>query len=317
MPRILPLGRTGPPPAAPRAWLACALGVLAIARGAACAGSTASTGPVTDNDLRIQGVFNTVLPGTEKKHSLRLVLHPHVGDLINEDYLRIPLGLRYGFSNRLQLNGALETYFSHGLGAVRFFEDSGLSEIRLGAKYFLGEGVIPGWDLSVGLDWGKPVGSPPADLTDGMEHTAPFVSFSRWLDAERRWRFFGSATYDDVTDLGIPRHLEKNEFSDDSVEFTAGLLRQRGDVTYTLEAGYATTRLTGETSDDVFMIRPGMVWVLPERYTFWAKGKWLLGSSVRVGYGPDGMEYGVGVKLRISLDFKRLVGRHDRSRTEP
>ena len=184
-----------------------------------------------------------------------------------------------------------------------------MSEIRLGAKYFLGEGIVPGWDLATGLEWSKPLGTPPADVTDGMQHMAPFLSFSRWIDRNRKLRFFGSVTYDDVTYLGIPRHLEKNELTDDSLSFTAGVLRQRGDITYTLEAGYATTRLTSDVSDDVFMIRPGLVWVLPERYTFWARGKWLLGSSVRVGYGPDGMEYGLGVKLRISLDLKRLVGR--------
>ncbi|HWA24964.1 MAG TPA: hypothetical protein VG734_04745, partial [Lacunisphaera sp.] len=34
----------------------------------------------TDDDLRIKGVFETALPKTERKSSLRLIVHPHLGD---------------------------------------------------------------------------------------------------------------------------------------------------------------------------------------------------------------------------------------------
>lgn len=264
---------------------------------------------VSDDDLRIRGVFNSVLPGTEKKHALRLIFHPHIGDLLNEDYLRIPLGVRYGVSQRLELNGTLESYFSHGLGAVGLFQDAGFDEAHLGAKYRLGDALIRDWDLAIGIDWDRPIGSPPRSMTDGMQHVSPFISFARPLGEDRAWRLFGSVTYDDVTQLGIPRHLEKNELADDSLALTLGVLKQRRDLTYTLETGVASTRFTSDGEDDVVFIRPGLVWVVPERYTFWAKGRWLLGASVRGGYGPDGFEVGVGAKLRISLDLKRLVRR--------
>lgn len=264
---------------------------------------------VSDDDLRIRGVFNSVLPGTETKHALKLIFHPHIGDLINEDYLRIPLGIRYGLSRNLELNGTFEGYFSHGLGDVGAFKEAGIDEIHLGAKYRLGDRLIRDWDLAVGLDWNRPYGTPPKSLTDGMEHISPFVSFARPLSADREWRLFGSVSYDDVTQLDIPRHLEKNQLTDDSLEFTVGVLHQRPGITYTFETGVATTRFTSDAQDDVFFVRPGLVWVMPDRYTFWARGRWLIGASVRAGYGPDGLELGLGAKLRISLDLKRILRR--------
>ena len=34
----------------------------------------------SDDDLRIQGVFDSALPRTEKKNSLRFIVHPHLGE---------------------------------------------------------------------------------------------------------------------------------------------------------------------------------------------------------------------------------------------
>src|SRR4051812_5584256 len=34
---------------------------------------------LTDDQLRIRGIFNTSLPGAERKNSLRFIFHPHFG----------------------------------------------------------------------------------------------------------------------------------------------------------------------------------------------------------------------------------------------
>jgi hypothetical protein len=280
-----------------------------------------STGPAqraaTDSDLRIRGVFNTVLPGTETKHALRLNFIPRFGDLVSRDYMRVPLGLRYGLSDNIELSGGVNGYVSHGLGEVPAFEEAGLSQVHLGTKLHLGELWLGGWDFSVGVDWDRPVGSPPKEVTDGMEHIAPFVSFAHRFQDNPNMRIFGSVTYDDVTIMGMPGRIEKNKLTDDALEFTFGVMRQRGNITYSLETGLATTRFTGDVDEETYAIRPGVVWVVPERYTFWAKGKWLLGASVRATYGPDGTDVGAGVKLRINFDLKRLLGRHQRPPVEP
>jgi CubicO group peptidase (beta-lactamase class C family) len=50
---------------------------------------------VPDDELNIRGVLETALPGTEQKYRLKLIVHPHFGDLHRLEYLRTPIGLRY------------------------------------------------------------------------------------------------------------------------------------------------------------------------------------------------------------------------------
>ena len=56
-------------------------------------------------------------------------------------------------------------------------------------------------------------------------------------------------------------------------------------------------------------IRPGFVWQLPCGERFNRRGKWVLGVAVDAEYGPDGVDLGLGARLRIDLDFKKLIGR--------
>ena len=260
----------------------------------------------TDDELRIRGVFDSALPGTERKNSLRLIVHPHFGDLHQRDYLRMPLGLRYGVNERWEVTGEVEAFFAHGIGKVPFFAREGFSNVHAGTKYQLGEALLKGWETAVGIDWTRPVGSPPLDLTDGLQHVAAFTSFSHRLERNRDWRVFWSVGYDDVTATSVPGQIRRNDLGDDAVSMSGGVLHERGPATYTLEATWASTRVVGRLNQDVFTVRPGVVWVLPARYTFGSKGRWLLGGGLRLSRGPDGFDAGVNAKLRVNFDFKRL-----------
>ena len=293
--------------------LACAtaLGLQAAwvpaAEPAATTTATTSAKP-TDDDLRVRGIFNSVLPRTEKKHSLRFIVHPHLGDLTKQDHLRAVLGFRYGVTTRWEVTADAETYFSHGLKKPSFFEEAGISTLHLGTKYDLGDPLILGWNTSVGIDWAQPQGSPPIDVTDGMRHVAPFITSSHQLAEAPAWRVFAGFGWDDVTPVTAGRELEKNELRLDSLRFSGGTLFEHGPLTYALEATYATTRFTTPVNRDVIALRPSVVWVLPPKYTFGAKGKWLLGVGLRFAHGPDGNDIGVNAKLRVNFDFKRLLG---------
>lgn len=280
------------------------LGGLALAGEAPPAKETPS-----DDDLRIRGIFNSVLPRTEKKHSLRLIVHPRLGDLTKRDHLRTVLGFRYGITTRWEATAEVDAYFSHGLKAERFFEESGFSTLRLGTKYRLGEILGLGWETATGVNFAQPIGSPPIDVTDGLRHIAPFVTASHVLTRAPGWRIFGGAGWDDVTRVSDRGKLEKNELGDDSINVSGGVLWERGTTTYALEATYATTRFTADVNRDVYALRPSVLWVLPEKYTFHSKGKWLLGVGLRFSRGPDGNDIGLNAKLRVNFDFKRLLGR--------
>ena len=295
---------------------AAALFLQATWLSAAEPAPAAATKP-TDDDLQIPGVFNSVLPRTERKHSLRFIVHPHLGDITKRDHLRTVLGFRYGITTRWEASTEVDSYFTHGLKHGAFFDEKGFSTWHLGTKYELGDPLALGWDTSIGINWQQPIGSPPLDVTDGLRHTAPFLTSSHNLEGAPGWRVFTGFGWDAVTQTTTRGALEKNELGDDSINLTGGFLYERGPVTYALEATYYTTRFTAPVNRDVYAVRPSLVWALPPKYTFGAKGKWLLGLGLRLSHGPDGNDIGVNAKLRVNFDFKRLLGRKKEAPSAP
>lgn len=262
----------------------------------------------TDDDLKIPGIFESALPRTERKNSLRLIVHPHLGDLWEEDHLRTALGVRYGVTRRWEITSEVDAYFSHGLGDKKFFADEGFSSLHLGTKYAFGDPFKVGWETAVGFDWSRPISSPPVDVTDGLEHAKPYVTFSRQLESHPAWRVFFGFNYEDITTTATPGTLAKNQLNEDNLGISGGFLYVRGPITYTLEAAYNSEHPIKDFGRDILVIRPGFVWVVPQKYTFGAKGKWLLGFSLKLSHGQDGNDIGAGAKLRVNFDFKRLLG---------
>ena len=263
----------------------------------------------TDDDLRIRGVFDSALPRTEKKNSLRLIVHPHLGDLWEHTHLRTAVGVRYGLTERWEANVETDTYFTHGLKDGTFFEDKGFATLHLGTKYRLGDPFHLGWETAVGFDWSRPISSPPPEVTDGLRHITPYITFSRQLERHPAWRVFFGFNYEDITVTTTPGVLGKNQLNNDNLGVSGGFLFTRGPITYTLEAAYATEHPVRDLDREIVTLRPGFVWVVPAKYTFGAKGKWLLGVSLKLGHGQDGYDIGAGAKVRVNFDFKRLLGR--------
>ncbi len=288
---------------------ACLLAAV-IVPGLTAAEADEDDDKVSDGDMQIEGVFNSALPGTEKKNRLKLLFRPHFGDFHRKDYLRVPLALRYGLTDHWDITGGMEGYFAHGLGDVNWMEEYGFSAARFSTKYRLGRRFWSHWDMGLGIDFITPVSDPPGDVSDGLRHFAYHVSFSRELETLEGWRIFWGVGADDVTTTGRPVALEKNDLGDDSVSLSGGFVWQRTGHSYTFEMSYATTRLTGARDRDVVTIRPGIIWKLPKKYTFNARGDWFLGVSTKVSQGTDGFDYGISGKLRASFDFKKWWRKH-------
>ena len=263
-------------------------------------------GKPTDDELRIRGVFDSALPGTERKNSLRLILHPHFGDLHQRDYLRVPFGLRYGLNDRLELTGEIEGFFAHGIGQAPAFSRAGLSALHLGTKYQFGETWGFGWVTAVGFDFTRPLGNPPGDISDGLKHFAPYLSFSRRLDTAPDWRVFWSIGFNEVRTTALPTNLRENQLGADAGTLSGGFLREHGPVTYTFETTLSSSRLSRKFDHDVITVRPGLVWVVPRRFTFGDGGRWVLGAGLKLSEGPDGFDVGVSTKLRVNFNFRSL-----------
>ncbi len=262
---------------------------------------------VPDEEVRIKGVFNSELPRTERKHYLRMIVHPHFGDLHREDYLRAPIGLRYGLTENWEVSAAIEGYFAHGLGDESFFNKYGLSAMQLGTKYRPNWTFVPGWEMGMGLDYSHPLDHPPVDITDGLSHTKPYLTFARDFPEWQGLRVFWGVGVDEVSETSVQGRLEKNDFGSSSNSFTAGFVWPRTGFTYTFESTYATTALLGEDNEHRITVRPGMIFELPQQWTFHSRGQWLMGVATPVTWGPDGWEVGLSVKLRGNFNLKKMI----------
>jgi hypothetical protein len=207
------------------------------------------------------------------------------------------------------VSAGADFYFSHGAGDVDLFHDNGISRVFFGAKFNTGRRLLNDWHSSIGFDASIPVRNPPQNLTDGMKHFMPYVTFSRRLTSRPNIRVFWGAGLDLVEPTSFPGVLGTNQLDDDSTSITAGFVIDRGMWHYTFETRYATTRIIGETKDDLLELRPGIIWEVPKLRDRTRRSGWLIGIGGRITIGRDGTSVAASGKLRYNLDLKRLFSR--------
>lgn len=267
-----------------------------------------------DDELLIEEVFQSHLPTTLEKGTLRFSLHPHLGDYTRKDNMRLTTSLRYGLTENSEISLGSNLFFSHGNGEVRSFEDYGAANVRVGTKYDLGEVLFRGCITALGVDYEFPVGRPPVELTDGLRHLRPYVTFSHRLGSHPDVRIFLGFRLDAVTHTNLEGELGKNAFNSSSTGVTGGLVIDRHAWHYTFEASVDTTRLLGRGQEDVFTFRPGVLYEIPNRRHPERRSLWLVGVAVKSEYGPGGSSLGASFKLRYSRDIKN---RHLRAPLAP
>lgn len=263
--------------------------------------------PPPDDDLRLPGIFQSLLPFTEGKYALKLTLRPHFGDLSKRDFLRTPIGLRYGLSDHWEVSAEAETYFAHGIGDKSFFDDSGLAGLRLATKYKFTRLWFERWATAVGVEYIRPLNDPPPQITDGFQHVQPFITFARPLVSYPGARVFWGLSADLLNPTRIQGEMTKNPLGDDTVTFNTGIVWERHPFIYTFETAVSTTRLLGDIDEEFITVRPGVVWRVPSKYTFDSKAEWLLGLGLRGQYGPEGADFGLSARVKVNFDFKRWL----------
>lgn len=267
-----------------------------------------ATAPADDKDLRkVNGIFDTDLPKTEKKGRIRFIVHPHLGDFTRRSYVRVPLGVRWGANDHVEFSATVEPYFQHGLKSGS--PGNGIGDVEFGGKYAFVHWLKPNYDASTGINIRLPVGSPPLDMTDGYNHYAPYFVISKRSPKTEGLTYFVSTTLDLMEKSSVPGTFRKNDPHSTNMIFGTGFVLDRFPYHYTLETGYQTTSLVGKDNKQFVFVRPGFAWDLPRRLTFDSHGRWLLGISVKITEGPDGTRLDSGGKIRgefsISRWFKR------------
>lgn len=262
-----------------------------------------------DDELVLEEVFQSHLPGTLQKYGFRLSVNPHLGDWQKKDHLRLTTNLRYGLMENCEISATSHLFFSHGHRDVRAFENYGAANLKLGVKYNLGQRLFAGWETGVGLDYEFPTGRPPAELTDGLRHLRSYVTFSRRLESHPDLRIFVGLRGDNVAQSSAPGTFAKNSFQESSTGITGGWVLDRANWHYTFEASCDTTRLIGNSEEDIFTIRPGVLWEIPTRRNRQIMSPWMVGVALNHTYGPGGNSLGASFKLRYSRDLKHRPNR--------
>ena len=255
---------------------------------------------------RIRGLFDFDLPNIDPPGTIKLVLHPHLGDLVRHDYLRLDGGLRWALNDHFEINPEATVFGAHGLGGSNA-DGYGIGEVRLGTKYIIRQWPSSHYESSVFLNVEHPVGHPPVDLTDGLNHFAPGFLVQHQSQHNAKLTTFSGAGFDLVSLSSIAGTPVRNQPRDDSINVTAGAIYDLGQFKWTLSATYATTALLGDTTDHFFYLRPSLLWYVPKKYTFNFKTQWIVGLGLRASWGPDGSEVSISNKVRAEITFRQVM----------
>jgi hypothetical protein len=260
----------------------------------------------------IRGLFDFDLPTIDPPGTMKLILHPHFGDLVRKDYMRVEGGVRWAINDHFEIRPEGTIYFTHGLGGGD--DGYGIGEVRLSSKY-----ILRGWpnndmETSLTLNVEVPVGAPPVELTDGFNHFAPGFLVQHHASRNPKLTTFAGAGLDLLTDSSIAGTPGRNQPLDDSMNFTAGAIYDLGQVKWTLSATYATTALLGDSTEHFYYLRPSLLWYVPSKYTFNSKTQWIIGLGIRASYGPDGTELSIYNRVRAEITFRQVM---DKIRRKP
>ncbi|MEN9401590.1 MAG: hypothetical protein RL091_293 [Verrucomicrobiota bacterium] len=255
---------------------------------------------------RVRGLFDFSLPNIDPPGTIKVILHPHFGDFVRRDYMRVEGGLRWAVNDRFEINPEASVYFTHGLGGSSQ-DGYGVGELRLGLKYVLPEWPNPEFETSVFMNIEVPVGAPPVDLTDGFNHIAPGFLVQHHSHRFPKITTFAGAGLDMVSDSRIAGSPVRNQPLDDSMNFTAGAIYDLGQFKWTLTTTYATTAVVGDQAESFFYVRPTLLWYVPSKYTFHSKTRWLIGLGVRASWGPDGTEFSFSNRVRAEITFRQVM----------
>lgn len=304
---IVPL----PPPFFPLRRLGRALGFLPVAlvffgsplRGQAVADvpGDAQRGPeqfLSDFIDRLPELLDVGLPSFAPPGAVRLYAHPRFGDLLHEDYFRLPIGARLKIDRHIEVQAELGTYFTHGIGDSA---GNGLYQLRLGLR---NEQVLSErHGISAGVEFTTPLSRPPRDITDGLRHTTPFVTLTRTIAPQWGLVGFGTLSLDLIDRTSIPPNYRENQLRENSAMLMLGVAREWRRLHLIFRIFNANTAPMGGEGDNVFGIRPSIGVPLLRR----ADGSPRATATFegRAIWGPDGFETGVSTRVRVDLRYRR------------
>lgn len=282
--------------------------LLILATGTTAAEPPTTADRVRERVLRMTDFLDTMLPGVLEKHNITLHFRPKFGDLRDEEYMRFPLELRYGATDRLELRGGIVPFTPSPFNSGRDHR-WGPGEARLGARYDIGPLFKFFDETTVGFETRVPLGKPPVDLNDHYTHVKPFISAAHSL---KRWpstTFYTNLSYDRSVKLTQRAPPPPEVLRRHVVEVSPGLLFKPAEFGYFAEYRF---RHIDEAGDHrlAHQIQFGTIWEIPlERSAQWRlPGKWQLELAYHVEHEEGrGTDHGVSARVNWRTTLREVL----------
>jgi hypothetical protein len=236
--------------------------------------STDSNISMRERVLRVTEFLDTVLPGTLGKSNVTLHFTPKFSDFRDREFVRYPVEIRYGATDRLELIGGVTPFGPNPFNSGRDHR-WGPGEAKLGARYDVGSTFGFFDTTTVGIENRIPLGKPPVQLNDHYTHVRPFIAAARNLRDWPDTTFYTNLSYDRSVKLTSREAPPPEVVRRHIAEIAPGLLFKPGEFGYFTEYHFRyITEPTGSHLGHAAQV--GTLWDVPiERSARWnLPGKW-------------------------------------------
>lgn len=284
------------------------LAVLASAAAAAAEPPPTTVDRVRERVLRMTDFLDTMLPGVLDENNVTLHFKPKFGDLRDEEYIRFPIELRYGYTDHLELQAGIVPFTPSPINTGRDHR-WGPGEAKAGVRYDVGRVLRIFDETTIGLETRIPLGKPPVELNDHYTHVKPFLAAARTLNVWPSTTFYSNISYDrsvKLTRRGDPppevlrRHV---------IEVSPGLLYKPSQFGYFAEYRFRHISEAGHERL-AHEVQFGTIWDVPlERSAKWRlPGKWQLELAYKVeheeGWGTD---HGISARVNWRTSLREVL----------
>ena len=244
------------------------------------------------SDAQLRGVFDVVLPDTQERGTWKLSVQPRVADLIDDEHVRVPMGVTYGFNRRTEGEFEIDGYFGN---PTEDMSGIGIANYRLSfkRKWKPTQGSQINAATNVQFVWPDP--SSPPRLNHGVNRTSLLMAFSRKVGEKKQNEGILNLSYDFLTASSADGWIPEDKPQDDFFRIAPGVLHHRGRFTYGLSAGWAHT-VDGESAN-YFVVTPSVIYEIPPKFIFNSPGRWQVGLAVEGKHYND--EYDAELRVRV------------------